>query len=73
MQQHIRATLEDALRTARREFGQTYCGLIGTPTLDPRWPEFCRFAQGDGLVAPPDFVSAIGTLFPTAPCGLSSL
>jgi hypothetical protein len=25
-------------------------GLIRTPTLDHRCPEFCRFAQGDGLV-----------------------
>ena len=47
--------------------------LIRAPTLDHSWPEFCRFAQGDGLVAPPDFVSAIGTLFPIAPCGRSSL
>jgi len=32
-----------------------------------------RLDQGDGLVAPPDFVSVIGTLLPIAPCGRSSL
>ncbi|GGW38261.1 hypothetical protein GCM10011452_28220 [Gemmobacter lanyuensis] len=47
--------------------------LICPPTLDHCWPEFCRFAQGDGVVASPDFVSAIGTLFPIAPCGRSAL
>jgi len=41
--------------------------------LEHRWPEFFRFAKGDELVASPDFVSAIGTLFPIAPFGRSSL
>lgn len=35
--------------------------------------EFSGFAQGDGLVTPPDLVSVIGTLLPIAPCGRSSL
>ena len=47
--------------------------LIRSPTLDRPKAEFSGFAQGDGLVAPPDFVSMIGTLLPIAPCGRSSL
>ena len=47
--------------------------LIRPPTLDRPKAEFSGFAQGDGLVTPPDFVSVIGTLFPIAPCGRSSL
>lgn len=43
------------------------------PTLDRPKAEFSGFAQGDGLVTPPDFVSMIGTLLPIAPCGRSSL
>ena len=51
-----------------------YVGLaIGSPTLERPKAEFSGFAQGDGLVAPPDFVSGIGTLFPITPCGRSSL
>ncbi len=47
--------------------------LIRSPTLDRPKAEFSGFAQGDGLVTPPDFVSMIGTLLPIAPCGRSSL
>jgi len=47
--------------------------MIRSPTLDRPKAEFCGFAQGDGLLTPPDFVSMIGTLFPIAPCGRSSL
>jgi 23S rRNA (adenine2030-N6)-methyltransferase len=42
-------------------------------TLDRPKAEFSGFARGDGLVTPPDFVSRIGTLFPIALCGRSSL
>jgi hypothetical protein len=35
--------------------------------------EFSVFAQGNGLVMPPDFVSMIGTLLPIAPFGIFSL
>lgn len=51
----------------------TACALIRSPTLDRPKAEFSGFAQGDGLVTPPDFVSMIGTLLPIAPCGRSSL
>lgn len=47
--------------------------VIPSPTLDRPKAEFSGFAQGDGLVTPPDFVSMIGTLLPIAPCGRSSL
>ena len=47
--------------------------LIRPPTLDRPEAEFSGFAQGDGLVTPPDFASMIGTLLPIAPCGRSSL
>jgi hypothetical protein len=47
--------------------------VIRTPTLDRPEAEFSGFAQGDGLVTSPDFVSMIGTLLPIAPCGRSSL
>ena len=47
--------------------------VIRPPTLDRPEAEFSGFAQGDGLVTPPDFVSMIGTLLPIAPCGRSSL
>ena|GEM_PF-3383033 len=47
--------------------------LIRSPTLDRPKAEFSGFAQGDGLVTPPYFASMIGTLFPIAPCGRSSL
>lgn len=47
--------------------------LIRPPTLDRPKAEFSGFAQGDGLVTPPNFVSMIGTLLPIAPCGRSSL
>ena len=47
--------------------------VIRSPTLDRPKAEFSGFAQGDGLVTPPDFVSMIGTLLPIAPCGRSSL
>ena len=47
--------------------------VIRFPTLDRPKAEFSGFAQGDGLVAPPDFVSMIGTLLPIAPCARSSL
>lgn len=47
--------------------------LIRSPTLGRPKAEFSGFAQGDGLVTPPDFVSRIGTLLPIAPCGRSSL
>ena len=47
--------------------------LIRSPTLERPQAEFSCFAQGDGLVTPPDFVSMIGTLLPIAPCGRSSL
>jgi hypothetical protein len=43
------------------------------PTLDRPKAEFSGFAQGDGLVTPPDFVSMIGALLPIAWCGRSSL
>ena len=46
--------------------------LIRSPTLDRPKAEFSGFAQGDGLVTPPDFVSMIGTLFTIAPCGCSA-
>ncbi|RVK47174.1 hypothetical protein CN126_28375 [Sinorhizobium meliloti] len=35
--------------------------------LDQRRLEFSGFIQGGGLVAPPEFISAIGTLLPIAP------
>ena len=47
--------------------------VIRSPTLDRPKAGFSGFAQGDGLVTPPDFVSMIGTLLPIAPCGRSSL
>ena len=47
--------------------------VIRRPTLDHQGLEFSGFAQGGGLVTPPDFVSMIGSLFPIAPCGGSSL
>ena len=47
--------------------------LIRSPTLDRPKAESSGFAQGDGLVTPPDFVSMIGTLLPIALCGRSSL
>ncbi len=47
--------------------------LIRSPTLGRPKAEFSGFAQGDGLVTPPDFVSRIGTLLPIARCGRSSL
>lgn len=47
--------------------------LIRPPTLDRPKAEFSGFAQGDGLVTSPDFVSMIGTLLPIALCGRSSL
>lgn len=47
--------------------------LIRPPTLDRPEAEFSGFAQGDGLVTPPGFVSMIETLLPNAPCGRSSL
>ncbi|MDB5665373.1 MAG: hypothetical protein JWS11_1916, partial [Cypionkella sp.] len=43
--------------------------MIRSPTLDRPKAEFSGFAQGDGLVTPPDLVSRIGTLLPIAPCG----
>ena len=36
------------------------------PTLDRPEAEFSGFAQGDGLLTPPDFVSMIGILLPIA-------
>ena len=56
----------------QRERDSGLC-VIRPPTLDRPKAEFSGFAQGDGLVTPPDFVSRIGTLFPIAPCGRSSL
>jgi hypothetical protein len=47
--------------------------VIRSPTLDRPKAEFSGFAQNDGLVTRPDFVSMIGTLLPIAPCGRSSL
>jgi len=47
--------------------------LIRSPTLDRPTAEFSGFAQGDGLVTPPDFVSMIETLLPITLCGRSSL
>jgi hypothetical protein len=47
--------------------------LTRSLTLHRPKAEFSGFAQGDGLVTPPDFVSMIGTLLPVAPCGRSSL
>jgi hypothetical protein len=47
--------------------------MIRPSTLDRPKAEFSGFAQGDGLVTPPDLVSRIGTLLPIAPCGRSSL
>ena len=47
--------------------------LIRSPAFYRLWAEFSGFAQGDGLVTPPDLVSMIGTLLPIAPCGRSSL
>ncbi|OOO44826.1 hypothetical protein BS629_26190 [Rhizobium leguminosarum bv. viciae USDA 2370] len=35
--------------------------------LDHRRLEFSGFVQGGGLVAPPGFISKIGTLLPMAP------
>lgn len=35
--------------------------------LDHRRLEFSGFIQGGGLVAPPEFISEIGTLLPIAP------
>lgn len=35
--------------------------------LDQRRLEFSGFIQGGGLVAPPEFISEIGTLLPIAP------
>jgi hypothetical protein len=46
--------------------------LIRSATLDRPKAEFSGFAQGNGLVTPPDFVSRIGPLVPIAPCGRSS-
>ena len=53
--------------------GRFWARMIRSPTLDRLTAEFSGFAQGDGLVTPPDFVSMIGTLLPIAPCGRSSL
>ena len=52
---------------------RVWLGVIRPPTLDHQGLEFSGFAQGDGLVTSPDFVSMIDTLFPIAPCGRSSL
>ncbi len=53
--------------------GRVFRLLIRPPTLDRPKAEFSGFAQGDGLVTSPDFVSMIGTLLPIALCGRSSL
>lgn len=60
-------------RTFIQPRSEPVAGLIRPPTLDRPKPEFAGFAQGNGLVAPPDFVSMIGILLPIAPCGRSSL
>ena len=52
---------------------QNNATVIRSPSLDRPKAEFSGFAQGDGLVTPPDFASMIGTLLPIAPCGCSSL
>ncbi len=41
--------------------------------LDQRRLEFSGFIQGGGLVSLPGFINEIGTLFPIAPCGRTSL
>lgn len=46
--------------------------LIRSPKLERPEAEFSGFAWGDGPVTPPDFISMIGSLLPTAPCGLGS-
>ena len=51
----------------------SFVALIRPRCLDRRRVEFSGFDQGDGLVAPPDFVSEIGVLFPIAPWDRSSL
>jgi hypothetical protein len=48
-------------------------GVIRPQTLDQHRLEFSGFIQGGGLVAPPEFISEIGTLLPIAPCGRNSL
>ena len=60
-------------RNPQSEAAHFWVKMIRSPTLDRPKAEFSGIAQGDGLVAPPDFVSMIGTLFPIAPCGRSSL
>lgn len=59
------------------EFGPAGAGLcraLNRPqTLDQRRLEFSGFSQGGGLVTLPEFMSAIGTLLPIAPCGRTSL
>ena len=50
-----------------------FASLIRSPTFYRLKEEASGFAQGDGLVTSPDFVSPIGTLLPIAPGGRSSL
>lgn len=59
------------MKSLRNQWVLTLVNL--PPTLDRPKLNFSGFAQGDGLVTPPDFVSMIGTLLPIAPCGRSSL
>ena len=60
----------DALNEAIHKFGPPEImntdQVIRSPTLDRPKAESSGFAQGDGLVTPPDFVSMIGTLLPIA-------
>ena len=49
-------------------------GVLNRPDfLDQRRLEFSGFIQGGGLVSLPGFINEIGTLFPIAPCGRTSL
>ena len=48
-------------------------GLNRPDFLDQRRLEFSGFIQGGGLVSLPGFINEIGTLFPIAPCGRTSL
>ncbi len=66
-------TAEDLARVLGLYGLVRFAGLVRPRTFYRLWREFSGFAQGDGLVTPPDFVSVIGTLFPIAPCGRSSL
>ena len=47
--------------------------LLCLPTLDHPKLEFSGLAHDDGLVASPGKCNALGTLYPIALCGLSSL